>query len=203
MPNVTQLAHEIVAREGGFVNDPSDPGGPTNHGVTLATMARLGIDLTGDGKTDIRDVKAISQQQAIELFVEHYFNEPGIARLPSALQASVFDMYVNAGGAAIRILQGLLNDMHIDVAIDGSIGPLTAAAAAQAWQRAPDHLVDAYGIARRNYYYHLGDVHKSLRKYDRRRDGGKGGWILRAETFISSRFHLSASEHNARVSAWG
>ena len=43
MKSVTDIANEIVAREGGFVNDPADPGGATNHGVTLATLRRLGI----------------------------------------------------------------------------------------------------------------------------------------------------------------
>ncbi|MCC6007914.1 MAG: peptidoglycan-binding protein, partial [Rhodobacteraceae bacterium] len=62
---------------------------------------------------------------------------------------------------------------------------------------------DAYGIARRNYYYALGDTRPPLRKFARRRDGGKGGWIVRAEEFISPRFHLSAAEHRARVAAWG
>ena len=45
MQTVRQIAHAIVAREGGFVNDPDDPGGATNHGVTIHTMRRLGIDL--------------------------------------------------------------------------------------------------------------------------------------------------------------
>ena len=43
MKSVDQIAAEIVAREGGFVNDPSDPGGATNHGVTIGTMKRLEI----------------------------------------------------------------------------------------------------------------------------------------------------------------
>ena len=45
-----QIATEIVAREGGYVNDPDDPGGATNFGVTLATLQRLGIEKTGDGR---------------------------------------------------------------------------------------------------------------------------------------------------------
>ena len=39
------IAKEIVAREGGFVDDPDDPGGATNWGVTIGTLRRLGIDL--------------------------------------------------------------------------------------------------------------------------------------------------------------
>lgn len=46
--DVRALAHEFVRREGGFVNDPKDPGGATNHGVTIHTMRRLGLDLNKD-----------------------------------------------------------------------------------------------------------------------------------------------------------
>ena len=38
--SVRDLAEEIVAREGGYVNDPDDPGGATNFGVTIHTMRR-------------------------------------------------------------------------------------------------------------------------------------------------------------------
>ena len=49
MLSVEAIADEILAREGGYVNDPDDPGGATNHGVTIHTMRRLGLDLDGDG----------------------------------------------------------------------------------------------------------------------------------------------------------
>ncbi len=203
MPSVEEIAREIVAREGGYVNDPDDPGGPTRFGVTLKTLRGLGMDVTGDGRIDRRDVKALSAAQAEAIFLEHYFRRPGIARLPESLQASVFDMYVNAGRNAVKILQRLLNRMGAALAVDGLIGPATEAAAAEAQQRAPNHLADAYGIERRNYYYRLAAGNRRLRKYVRRRDGGKGGWILRAESFISPRFHLSDAEHAQRVAAWG
>lgn len=45
--------------------------------------------------------------------------------------------------------------MRIDVAVDGALGPQTTAAAQKAMVAAPDHFVDAYGIARRNYYTRL------------------------------------------------
>ncbi|MDQ7072225.1 MAG: peptidoglycan-binding protein, partial [Rhodobacterales bacterium] len=40
-------------------------------------------------------------------------------------------------------------------------------------------------------------------KYARTRAGGKGGWIKRAEDFISPKYHLSTSQFNARVASWG
>ncbi len=203
MRSVRQLAEEIVAREGGFVDDPDDPGGATNFGVTIHTMRRLGLDLTGDGVIDSSDVRALTREQAIEIFITHYWARPRISALPEALQPSVFDMYVNAGANAVRILQRLLGDMGHDLAVDGVIGPQTIRAAQAAAEAAPDHIACAYGIARREYYYALADRRPASRKYARRRDGGKGGWITRAEEFIAPRFHLSDAEHRARVASWG
>ena len=202
MQSVTKIAQEIVAREGGYVNDPDDPGGATNYGVTLHTMRRLGLDLNQDGRVDAGDVRVLTRAHAISIFVEHYFRAPRIDRLPEALHPSVFDMYVNAGANAVKILQRLFVEMRIDVAVDGVIGPRTIAGAKQAYAAAPDHLVDAYGIARRNYYYDLANHRPASRKYARKRDGGKGGWINRAEAFISARYHLTEAQHQEQVSQW-
>jgi len=203
MKSIQEIATDIVAREGGFVNDPDDPGGATKHGVTLGTLRRLGVDSTGDGRTDIADVRALTRAQATEIFVDHYYRAPRIDRLPQVLQSSVFDMYVNSGSNAVRILQRLLNDMGQFVEVDGVIGPRTAAAAHAAAEDAPSHIGDAYGIARRNYYYALADQRPASRKYARRRDGGKGGWITRAEEFITDRYHLTEQQHASRVATWG
>ena len=165
-------------------------------------MRRLGMDLTRDGVVDALDVRALTRGQAVTLFLGHYYERPGIARLPERLQPSVFDMYVNAGTNAVKILQRLLREMGQGIEVDGLIGPQTVAAAEAAAKAAPDHIADAYGIARRNYYLSLADARPSSRKFARSRAGGKGGWIKRAEEFISPRFHLSEAEFKARISAW-
>ena len=202
MQTVRQIAMEIVAREGGYVDDPDDPGGPTKFGVTLHTMRRLGMDLTKDGSITRADVRALSKEQAAEVFLRYYFEAPRVAMLPEALQASVFDMYVNAGSQAVKILQRLLREMGFDIAADGIIGPKTASAALSASSPDPVVLRDAYGVARRNYYFTLADRRPPLRKYARTKAGGKGGWIRRAEEFLSPRYHLSQAAFARRVSAW-
>jgi hypothetical protein len=85
---------------------------------------------------------------------------------------------------------------------DGMIGPQTVKAAQTAAAKAAPYLSDAYGIARRNYYYALADSRPASRRFARRRDGGKGGWILRAEEFISARYRLTEAQHKARVAKW-
>ncbi len=202
MKQIEAIADAIVAREGGYVNDPDDPGGPTKFGVTLGALRRLRLDLTGDRKINIADVRKLNRSQARDIFIRDYYFRPQINKLPDELQPSVFDMQVNAGRNAVKILQRLLRDMGHLVSVDGLIGPQTLRAAMLAQAEAPEYLADAYGIARRNYYYALADGREASRKFARRRDGGKGGWIKRAEEFISKQYHLSADEHTQRVAKW-
>ncbi|AUH32027.1 holin-associated N-acetylmuramidase [Paracoccus tegillarcae] len=202
MKSVEEIARDIVAREGGFVNDPDDPGGATNYGVTIGTMRRLGKDLNRDGRVDTADVKALTRAQATGIFIDHYFAGPRLAELPEAVQASVFDMYVNAGTNAVKILQRMVSRMGFAASDDGVVGPQTIEAVHAAAEAAPGHLADAYGIARRNYYYALADQRPASRKYARRRDGGKGGWIARAEEFIAEKYHLSSAQHRERTAKW-
>lgn len=203
MQSVRQIAEGIVVREGGFVNDPDDPGGATNFGVTIHTMRRLGLDLTGDGKVEIDDVRALSRDQAVDIFITHFFQAPRIGEMPADLQPSLFDMYVNAGSNAVKILQRLLRDMGFEIAVDGIIGPQTLGAAHEAAEPDGMALRDAYGVARRNYYFRVADRRVASRKFARTRAGTKGGWIKRAEEFLSPRYHLSSRQFQKRVAAWG
>lgn len=203
MQTVDEIARAIVRREGGYVNDPDDPGGATKYGVTVHTMRRLGLDLTQDGVVDAHDVLALSEAEAVEIFKTYYFVGPRIGELPAVLQPSVFDMYVNAGNHAVKILQRMLAKFGQNVVVDGAIGPQTCSAVRAAITIAPGHLVDAYGLERRAYYYGLADTRAASRKYARTRAGGKGGWILRAEEFIDPKYHISLTDHKKRCAKWG
>ena len=186
--SVLQITQSIVKREGGYVNDPDDPGGPTKFGVTIHTMKRLGIDLDKDGDVDIDEVKALTRAHAADFVMK---------------QPTVYDMYVNAGGNAMKILQKLTTSFGHHTVVDGALGPNTAAAVERAYVKSAGHFVDAYSIARRNYYYAIGDHRLGSRKYARRKDGGKGGWIRRAEEFMSPKYHLTDAQHQTRIARWG
>ena len=202
MQTVRQIAEDIVAREGGYVNDPADPGGATNFGVTIGTMRALRHDTNGDGQVDVADVKGMTRAEAVDIFIRHYFERPGLAGLPAEVQPSLFDMYVNAGSNAVKVLQRLLTARGYPSAADGQIGPGTLAAAATMATLQPGQLAVAYSRARRDYYYALADARSASRKYARRRDGGKGGWITRAEAFLPKDQWLTEAEHHARTASW-
>jgi lysozyme family protein len=113
-------------------------------------------------------------------------------------------MQVNSGGNAIKILQRVLNRYsESGLSVDGVIGPNTLRAADIVYKELGADLVNEYGIARRDYYYGLADNRPSSRKYAKRRDGGKGGWIKRAEEFLPQELQLTEDQHRERTSAWG
>ena len=199
---IEEITADIVAREGGYVNDPDDSGGPTKYGVTLATARQHDLDKNGDGRVTAEDVKRLTTADAKQIFLHSYFRKPKIDKLPKALHATVFDMQVNAGANAVRILQRLLREFNYPVSVDGALGPQSIGAVKAAYKAAGALFVDAYGIARRNYYLALADAKPGLRKFARTRAGGKGGWVRRAEEFISPEFHLSDADFQRRVAQW-
>ena len=197
MHDIEEMTAEIVRREGGFVNDPDDPGGATKYGVTIHTLRAL------RGRATVDDVKALTEAEAVEIFKGQYFERPKINQLPAPLQASVYDMQVNAGANAIKILQRLAVDFDVKLAVDGVLGPKSIAAIDRVYSKAGARFVDAYGIARRNYYFRIGDRRPASRKYCVTRRGGKGGWITRAEEFIRAQYHLSQEDFEKRIATWG
>ncbi len=197
MPDVNQLIDDLLRREGGYVNDPSDPGGPTNFGITIHTLSAV-----RGHKATASEVKALTRDEAEQIYRTQYYIKPKINLLPEDLQPSVFDMYVNAGTRSVKILQETLNKFGEDLTVDGSIGPQTITAADEIDSIAGHYLVDAYGIERREYYYRLADRRPATRKYAKTQKGGKGGWINRAEEFISTDYRYSQSQHDARTASW-
>ena len=196
MKNVDDITAEIIRREGGYVNDPDDPGGATKYGVTIHTLRSI------HGAATVEDVKALTVKEAEDIYKRDYFYGPKINKLPEPLQASVYDMHVNAGTNAIKILQSLLAAFDEHVSVDGALGPRSIGAVKRTFDKAGLYLVDAYGIERRNYYFRLADNRPTSRKYVRTRAGGKAGWITRAEEFMAAKYHMSDAEFNERVASW-
>lgn len=184
-PLIETMARDIVRREGGFVDDPADPGGATKHGVSLRYAKRLGLDVDRDGDTDADDIRRVTPEQAAELYVRDFFEEPGLGQLPAPLQACLFDFAVNAGPArAIMCLQDVLTEVAYaapdlgltPIAADGRIGPKTRAAAKVAHEAMGPYLVNAVVEARIALYRNLVSRDASRQKF-------LAGWVNRANEF--------------------
>ena len=107
----------VLKSEGGYVNNPKDPGGATNKGVTLATFRRY-VKPAGT----IKDLKALTDDQAGIVYRRQYWDAIVGAELPDGVDYAVFDLAVNSGpGRAARYLQQVVRVN----AVDGRIGPAT------------------------------------------------------------------------------
>jgi len=111
--------------EGGYSNNPADPGGPTMKGVTLNRYsAFLGRQATVD------ELKAIPESHLLAIYSSGYWDLCKCDSLPPGLDACVFDWAVNSGpGKAVKALQRLSGATP-----DGVVGPKTLAAVT-AWVR--------------------------------------------------------------------
>lgn len=108
-----------LAHEGGYVNNPRDPGGATNKGITIATYRRY-IKPGGS----IADLKALTTDQAVIVYKRQYWDRVLGDMLPAGVDHTTFDYAVNSGPAqAARDLQRV-----VGAVVDGSIGPATLAA---------------------------------------------------------------------------
>lgn len=108
---------EILAREGGFVDHPSDRGGPTNWGITHDTLAQhRGRDVTVD------EVRQLTRGEAREIYEATYINAPRFNQINyQPLRDLVIDCGVNHGTRrAARWLQ-----QAAGVTDDGIVGPIT------------------------------------------------------------------------------
>ena len=115
-----------LREEGGYMDDPADPGGATNMGITLATY-RQWSDNSDLGPIQVQDM---TERTARAIYRTLYWNPLRADALPAGVDLSVFDMGVNAGiwGSA-RLLQRALGFTGEEV--DGCIGPETLGAAAK------------------------------------------------------------------------
>ena len=112
--------------EGGYVNNPADPGGATNLGITLTTYR----EWADDPALGPRQLRGIAKTTAEAIYRSRYWNPLRADDLPAGVDLSVFDMGVNAGiWRSARLLQRAVGFAGSDV--DGSIGPKTLAATAR------------------------------------------------------------------------
>jgi len=146
----------VLKHEGGWSDDPHDPGGATMKGVTLLAykvyLGRL------PSKEELRN---IPDDHLIDLYRTRYWDNASCDDLETGVDLVVFDMAVNGGvGRSSRMLQRC-----VGASVDGAIGAKTIALTNGIL---PRDLVIRFSTERRNFY-------KTLETFDR---FGKG-WLRR------------------------
>ncbi len=100
--------NRLLGHEGGYVNNPDDPGGETNWGISKRSYPHL-------------NMKELTREQAIALYYRDFWQVVHGDDLPEGIGYQLLDYAVNSGcGTALRALQ-----RAVGVADDGHIGPVT------------------------------------------------------------------------------
>jgi lysozyme family protein len=109
--NFEKAVNAVLDHEGGYVNDPADPGGETNYGISKSAHPDI-------------DIKKLTKTRAKEIYHQDYWQACSCDDLPSGIDILVFDAAVNQGPRfARRTLQQVAG-----ATADGVIGPKTLAA---------------------------------------------------------------------------
>jgi len=173
LPNINQgmdnmYKDKVFARtlklEGGFVNDSSDKGGATNHGITLNTLKLVNPDAT------INDIKNLTKEDAISIFDKLYWIDGKVDEMPRTIQDLVFDGNINHGIPGMsKVIQRALNDLGEKIPVDGHIGTGTL----NAIHRIPEDILRTAIIKRRESLY------STIIKNDPSQSKFKKGWMMR------------------------
>ena len=111
-----QAISQIFESEGGYTNNPKDPGGPTDWGITLHDAQQFwNVNATAE------DVKNMPKSVAESIYEQHYAVPVRYDDLPAGVDYTVLDYAVNSGvSRAIKVLQET-----VGVTADGQLGPVT------------------------------------------------------------------------------
>jgi lysozyme family protein len=147
-----------IQEEGGFSNDPQDPGGATNHGITLRELA-----LWRGAEVSVQDVIDLQADEAGRIAKALYWRAMSCDALPIGVDLVVFDFGFNAGQKrSVEFLQ-----QQVEVPVDGDIGPITELAA-----RGADRQATIIGLTLRDQA-----LYRSLPTFNR----FGNGWIARTQ----------------------
>lgn len=90
--NFQDCLQRVLKDEGGYSNNPADPGGATNFGITIADYKRY---INPNGTPD--DVRRMTVNQAAVIYKQRYWDALGCDNLPSGVDYTCFDYGVNSG----------------------------------------------------------------------------------------------------------
>jgi len=116
MSKFDEIIEVVLEHEGGYVNDPKDPGGETNYGIAKRSHPDV-------------DIKNLTKEGAKKIYKEVYWDKNKVESLPEDLWHIYFDMCVNQGKSrAVKIIQRAVNGKGGSLTVDGGMGPMTIAA---------------------------------------------------------------------------
>jgi len=121
----------LLSHEGGYSDHKTDEGGPTKYGISLRFLKNSGLDINGDGKIDIDDIRALNLQNAEQIYKEKFWDKYNFNAIKNIdVAKKIFDLAVNMGPQeAIIILQKAINSFRChELCLDGVLEDATLAA---------------------------------------------------------------------------
>lgn len=159
------LAFTLEA-EGGWADNPDDPGGATNKGITLSTFRIYQPGATAD------DLRVIPDAIVAQIYREMFWDRMNGDTLPAGVDLTVFDFGVNSGPTrSRRLLQ-----QAVGVTADGVLGPISMGAIAKA---SPSEVIARLSGLQKAHYESLDDFDEFGR-----------GWIARNESRAAAAMRL-------------
>jgi len=177
MSNFNESILFVLGNEGGYSDAKFDNGGATNFGISTRFLKQIDKDIDGDGHVTKKDALALTQETAVELYKEYFWNHYKLDRIRNLIIAQkAFDLFVNMRGkAAGRILQRACNACGASLKVDGIIGT-------KSFRSINSHSM--FGIARATL---LGEIrfeqakhYRAIVKADKKQNKWLKGWLRRA-----------------------
>jgi lysozyme family protein len=128
-----QAVKVVLKHEGGWVNDPTDPGGATNWGISLRYLKTVGDrdgdghldgDIDNDGDVDWQDIKLMTVDQAKAFYKAGWWDANRYFDFAQPVATKIFDTAVNTGSKRAHMLaQKACNHLGFKLRVDGELGP--------------------------------------------------------------------------------
>lgn len=161
----------VFKHEGGLSFHKSDPGGTTKYGISLRFLRKEGLDVDGDGDSDVDDIMHLTKPLARRIY-QHFFWLTRYNDIKSqAIATKIFDTAVNMGHSrAHKILQKSLNILGENLVVDGKFGPKTLASLNRF---SGEDLLQTFRQKQAERYNYLMSRNSKLKAFKR-------GWMRRA-----------------------
>lgn len=163
MANFDKSIVVILRHEGGWVNNPADPGGETNYGISMLMVRREGMtpQQLGIPNFDPGSMKLMTVDTAKAIYKTIFWDKPGYQKIiDDNVATKIFDCAVNCGpGRSHGMAQKAANRLGQKLIVDGNLGPKSLAGINAC---DPKQFLAAMAIEMLSYYQSIIVVHPTL-----------------------------------------